>query len=751
MHRVRCVVTLLLLLTTQAARARADEKADARDLVAVGIVDYGRAIILATPGLSHRGRTWRFRSLDTSDTPQPIRDVVLAATGTKLFVQSDAGRGAVLDLTRQQRLNVPLQYVDPRDLAAGASDFSHSHRIPGQRFVSLQDGNAYVIDDVGVVQPEYPVLNAVHGAIDDEGVALYVRADGIVVICGETKSSRGECRQLSDRLEGKVLTVHARSVRMPDASVSPRFVVRTDLRDRAELVDPERMAARSAPMRRVEAAFRACLMLHGISMSATAVTTYVDALMREGSETWAADGEAVTDWRFFRAAPDADLYAPVLEFTRSETVFPAPFETLGLEAMGATAATRPARQGLVERLYDRYLRRDRSAREGQCTFYYRTHSASGSWMIEYWLYYPFDVGGFVSHPHDPEHIFVEVDKLGGAPRRFIGAGHGYLAGNNVYTADKAGAPALSLPLFAIVELGKHASAPDVDGDGKFTPGIDENEYRERAKIWGVRDVIGTINNQLIAYDNTMSTARRPEDALTPLSARTRFPGRLHPASRPRCRLLPVPADTAQTGRSLFRLSDWIIVPPCHELTADCALRHVTAHPDFLDMRTILKEWAFPEAFLRTAYGLGPRRGRHSIGLGYAMDLDRVPIVGRVLPLPGRVGAEGFYWRQGYDDPDEESCAGCSGVGWGIRYEQFLMNLFGIFSSVRVYEPPLHDAWITFGPFVEAPLGRRSNVAVAGGLAFQPYGSPRFELRISAGLWKPKTNRIGVRAGSDHRH
>ena len=91
----------------------------------------------------------------------------------------------------------------------------------------------------------------------------------------------------------------------------------------------------------------------------------------------------------------------------------------------------------------------------------------------------------------------------------------------------------------------------------------------------------------------------------------------------------------------------------------------------------------------------------------------------------------------------------SGVGWGLRYEQFLSNLFGIFSAGRVYSPPFDDAWFTFGPMVEVPLGRRSNINLQGGLSFRPFGSPRFELKVTAGLWKPKTNHIGLHASKDH--
>ena len=95
------------------------------------------------------------------------------------------------------------------------------------------------------------------------------------------------------------------------------------------------------------------------------------------------------------------------------------------------------------------------------------------------------------------------------------------------------------------------------------------------------------------------------------------------------------------------------------------------------------------------------------------------------------------------------CPVAEGFGWGLRYEQFLSNLFGIYSAVRFFSPPVSDVWITFGPFVEAPLGRRSNVMFQGGLAFRQYESPRFEMRLSVGLWKPKTNHVGIAAAGDN--
>jgi hypothetical protein len=661
-----------------------------RDFVGVAIVNQGRAIVLATPGLASGGRTWRFRSLDTMDLPQPVRRVALSASGTKLFIQAGAGRGAVLDLTRQSRHHAPLQYVSVDDLAIDGRVPAGSHRLPNQRFASVDDGATFVLDDTA--------------RVTGEAVATLDHAcDG----------------------------------------------------------DPSATTA----LARTESSLLRCLERLGRSVGGAQIARALRALVEESAMTWAADGARLDEWRFFPVAVDAELYAPVLELSVLETVFPTAFETLEQLSAGVT----PRRnRSYVDVLYDRHLRVGKAGLRARCNYYVTTHSVAGSWIVEYWLYYPFDVGGLGSHPHDPEHIFVEVDKLGGTVRRVIGAGHGYMAGNNVYTAGRGGAQPVRLPLFAIAELGKHASAPDIDRDGVFTPGIDENEYNERAKVWGVRDVIGTINNEFISYDTAMSGRRRATEYLALAAAVKRFPDEPDLVPAASCGLTALPAVPSHDNRP--RLSDWILLPPCHDLTTDCARRHVTSHPDFLDLRTILKEWSFPSSFLRATYGLGPRRGLHSVGLGYVMDMDRVPGVKNVLPLPGRLGADIFYWHQPASTPSSEQatkpddrdscprkmlvdgeafCPVAEGFGWGLRYEQFLSNLFGIYSAVRLLSPPVGDAWITFGPFVEAPLGRRSNVMIQGGLAFRPYESPRFELKVSVGLWKPKTNHIGIRAGSDH--
>jgi hypothetical protein len=86
-----------------------------------------------------------------------------------------------------------------------------------------------------------------------------------------------------------------------------------------------------------------------------------------------------------------------------------------------------------------------------------------------------------------------------------------------------------------------------------------------------------------------------------------------------------------------------------------------------------------------------------------------------------------------------------GVGYGVRYEQFLSNLFGIHSGVRIYSPPISDVWITFGPMVEVPLVNKGNVNFMTGLAFSPSAPPRFEMKVGVGFWKRRAVSVGMAA------
>ena len=114
-------------------------------------------------------------------------------------------------------------------------------------------------------------------------------------------------------------------------------------------------------------------------------------------------------------------------------------------------------------------------------------------IYQYWFYYLFDEG-LGSHMHDSEHAFVYVDER--EVQCVVGAGHRPATANNILIAgnvmlrDALGAHSkipISLPkhIPILVELGKHASAPDRNMDGRFDWGMDANWHPYRA--WGSRD------------------------------------------------------------------------------------------------------------------------------------------------------------------------------------------------------------------------------------------------------------------------
>jgi hypothetical protein len=171
------LVFVMFLLTPPPGAVWAAQFDSEIDLVAVAVVGGGRAVVLATPGIPRGDRLWRLRSFDTSDLPQPIRDVSLSASGTKLMIQPASGPPVIVDLTSYRLSVTTLQYMRPHT-REGNGGVPATHRLPGQHFVSVRDGRAYVVDDVGRVQPQYPVIKAALGAISDDGALLIVNGDG---------------------------------------------------------------------------------------------------------------------------------------------------------------------------------------------------------------------------------------------------------------------------------------------------------------------------------------------------------------------------------------------------------------------------------------------------------------------------------------------------------------------------------------------------------------------------------------------
>lgn len=180
--------------------------------------------------------------------------------------------------------------------------------------------------------------------------------------------------------------------------------------------------------------------------------------------------------------------------------------------------------------------------------------------FEYWFYYLFDQG-LNGHLHDSEHAFVFVDPLvrrrrhdlcratpaehpTGASdtpplvRAVVGAGHEEHTANNILVASPK-RPAesaadvmdarhnlvfprgLTFHMPVLVELGKHASAPDRSFDGRFDFGMDANVFPE--SVWGTRDVqAGNVGRlKLGRFDNWFAFPRSERGILMPAGWRDR--------------------------------------------------------------------------------------------------------------------------------------------------------------------------------------------------------------------------------------
>lgn len=120
--------------------------------------------------------------------------------------------------------------------------------------------------------------------------------------------------------------------------------------------------------------------------------------------------------------------------------------------------------------------------------------------ISYFFYYPKD-RGLNPHIHDLETVSMEINivrnkegTLASAELdRVTGSAHGSDLLANILQVkpsvrNRTGATDVRVPVTILVEEGKHASCPDRNADGVYTPGIDVNV--RVADAWGVRDVFG---------------------------------------------------------------------------------------------------------------------------------------------------------------------------------------------------------------------------------------------------------------------
>jgi hypothetical protein len=153
-------------------------------------------------------------------------------------------------------------------------------------------------------------------------------------------------------------------------------------------------------------------------------------------------------------------------------------------------------------------------------------------VVEYFLYYIRDAG-LQGHQHDIERIVVflprrinaseaikrggisaraarlgKIDSLVDSMRIVVGTGHSSSTPNNVLVVLNKQATQLQLPS-VLIELGGHSSAPDLDRDSEFHPGMDIN-WNLNSDIWGTRDYQAISGSGYLgAYATWMTLPRYP--------------------------------------------------------------------------------------------------------------------------------------------------------------------------------------------------------------------------------------------------
>ena len=136
--------------------------------------------------------------------------------------------------------------------------------------------------------------------------------------------------------------------------------------------------------------------------------------------------------------------------------------------------------------------------------------------LDYYFYYSSELG-LNSHPHDIESVVMKMvadrHPVTNAYRIRVenvnGRAHGLYWYNNLHVVDIY----TKFPVTVLIEEGKHASCPDANGDGIYTPSYDVNVRTNDA--WGIRDIIrgGTLFSG--AYQSWMTKVRTPVTIVCP--------------------------------------------------------------------------------------------------------------------------------------------------------------------------------------------------------------------------------------------
>jgi hypothetical protein len=700
------------------------------DLVAVG---HGPGkVLLATLAGQADKLVWRFREIPVSPSAGTVQDVELSVGGTKLLVVFPDGTPRVLDLTK-------------RITGIGAKDLSPpQHRLPQDRFPFLSNGKVCLLDDLGDRAGE-DCTDAKGAVVHEDGRVLYALNDGRLVAVAPSGGSqeqlayrlpqgapfqllaghRGDARdflvlvnEFQGQLNGKTGDPITKIVdpRLPGSPLG-LFANSTvaALRAQLDFVDPgESGASRAA---------------HISDATLATLAARLDQKTRSSEFVWS----------FYRLTVNTELYAPVLESAPGEPDYPNDVEIWQEIRPLAHGASRKAYQAAYASLGDR--------RWSRCTSYVRTISYPGTWLIEYWFYYPFDEGPLHPHIHDSEHIFVEVDKLGGTVRNFFASDHDSFVPNNLYSTLVKDSPPVTLPLFAMVELGKHAMAPDLNHDGHFTRGVDDNLHPDPYSFWGLRDRGSMIRSVMAPYMSSMSLPRPREGRFALAVSDDLFPGVDVPLEHQVCRLRPFPDD-----------------PPClhcDTATQAAATTYLVHHPDALVPENIYKPYVLPWREVRVGFGIYSwAEGREQLSLALVGDFRHM--TGGLVSMPARLALE-YIWVPvvklvpGHFDSRNQFLYSKSTMMVGARVERLITNTQGFYFGVTPEWADLSTPGIGgagspptshweyggvsyhIGYVLELPSAHKSNLTNHVGVVIREGIGHRalFEWRVSFGLWRQR--------------
>jgi hypothetical protein len=290
-------------------------------------------------------------------------------------------------------------------------------------------------------------------------------------------------------------------------------------------------------------------------------------------------------------------------------------------------------------------------------------------------------------------------------------------------------------------------------------------------VWGIRDVIGTIDNQLLRFESGMTLPRDRDDRLASKKFAEYYPVARDSADKwPDviegncvCALRPLPPTPSQPESQ-----------PRKKATTLAATTELLQNGDAIHPESIFKDWVFPkELFVRLGIGDDGANGLTISGglvIGAGRFFDMVTL-GRWSPLiPGRVAYGEISVSRTASQID------CHGILAGIpvrcevkkrawrqsrgtllRYERLVTNLFGFYSGVNIesdgarVEPPFDTVRRGLGLSYSVgqmfewpdswPLHTNTNVQV--GVTLQNGRTPRLDVKVFVGLLKVVSSRFGI--------